>query len=1826
MENTNESFFELLERIRDFGMIGSPDLVAYVLPLFEQVNRLHENRAVAFINSPNKIQFEGQHLAFTDQGREFLKGEGTLFVKRKLSKVFETEEISQRTDLGVNTIDNELMEMKEGEEGKALERPIYLTNYGPWDLRQGHYDPLTDIFTLGLYTASVAFGLDFRTKDDLEIFVANRKRLYFLNKRLHPTILSVISEMTELYREDRTANLTEVITKLKNYREYNPENYADLTQTEGFRNQDVSERDSWILDRLKRRLFDISRRNKLLYFTDRKSFLNLTISSVPLLLDYKNIQENDLIFWNDNIKKKLISGGKLPLNPYLDFAQNRFLAPSINKIRLEATKSTNEYGFSQLRLVIAFLHWYNFKEDANERISTPLLLMPAEITRKKGVQDQYTLVVSDTEAEMNPVLSYYLKDLYDITLPDFVDLEASSIESLISSIESQIAAGSSGIKLEWRKQPKIQLIHTVAQKNFNLSNRKLVNRTSGLNLRSFDYSYDQENFQPLGLQIFNERIRSRNNALEYIINEDLKPIDNYAASEKMRTMYSADNDGEVNPLIWEVDTCNMTIGNFNYRKMSLVRDYNEIINSHLKDEIFAQLFSDSPKKTFTVSDADPRLAENFPIIASDPTQTSAVQHARTGDSYIIQGPPGTGKSQTITNLIADYIARDKKILFVCEKRAALDVVYHRLKNRNLDELCCLIHDSQTDKKSFIKDLGETYRDFLDRSLDQTSIEMKRDRVIDAIQNELNKLSYYHSVMQQGDTPPLQLFEVLHATKEGRSFPSENELIYLPMYAEWTANKDWLNEWFGQLRINGFGSHICDYPLARLSQDVLNESNVKAAILELVNASTEQLDEFIEQLDDLNEPNAENVPFSEWDEQFELISRTKGIVETIGLDLLRPKSEESTQLFEVEKQLEQQTHRHFELLEENKNWNKKLSLADAESALNQWNAFNQSILRFFKPSFYRLKGQIAEAYNFAAHSIRPTETNVLEKLLEEHRTEKGLQKLKDEARNKFGLTDFDTDLEWIKQQHKKPSKYLKVWLSNDSSERIEALQNMAELYAEFTSNTKKLFTEIADLTPSSLDERLGLAKSAIGSFSAFAEFVNRVHGLSREMKLVVYTKPWTVNDFEFNLAYRSLTDIYERERQFADMDESTMRISISRIGALLDEYYNSNVDAIRARIRAQFLDKVRITESTAAQLTPDEKLDKKIYNSGRRILDNEFGKSMRYKSIRELSLSDANSIMTSLKPVWLMSPLSVSDTMPIDPTLFDVVIYDEASQITVEEGVPSLFRTEQTIIVGDEMQMPPTNFFSTVSNQDEDEEEAEDRIGITLDAESLLNQGARKLPSVMLGWHYRSRHESLISFSNAAFYKRSLLTIPDSVVPNVKTSGIPPIVNVDEEVSADNILNRSISFHYLENAVYDKRANKDEATYIAKIVADLLKKKVGKSIGIVAFSMQQQSEIEEALDCLAASDPEFDTLLEEEFQRVDEDQFNGLFVKNLENVQGDERDIIIMSVCYGHNATGKMLMNFGPINRRGGEKRLNVIFSRAKLHMVVVSSILPNEIKNDYNEGANYFKRFLTYAKHVSDGSYRDADLVLDGLHNHQEHHTATTNNIVVNQLKNEIEKLGYQADVAIGQSHFKCDVGIKKSDADRYELGILIDKPLHYANPNVLEQYCQKPEILNAFGWNVTTVYSKDWFEKPDAVIQRIKYQLEAGAESKDVDITELIAFNETEAETTAIIPDAELPESPVISAETQEEPENQPQESRKEEKPEIKTPEHFQRFEFSEGSSNKFWQITVEGTSVVVEYGRIGNRAQSNVKTFDTEQKAQHEMQSMISKKVSKGYKKVDN
>ena len=492
-------------------------------------------------------------------------------------------------------------------------------------------------------------------------------------------------------------------------------------------------------------------------------------------------------------------------------------------------------------------------------------------------------------------------------------------------------------------------------------------------------------------------------------------------------------------------------------------------------------------------------------------------------------------------------------------------------------------------------------------------------------------------------------------------------------------------------------------------------------------------------------------------------------------------------------------------------------------------------------------------------------------------------------------------------------------------------------------------------------------------------------------------PLKPSQIEAATADCSLADAYRQERQLASFTGNVRDRHAGRLERLYGQWLAGNAAELHSRVKQRFLGNVCLAGLPAAQLRDEEKELKKRYSRSRRDLEHEFGKSMRYKSIRDLVSGDSGEVIKDLKPVWLMSPLSVSDTLPMDAAYFDVVIFDEASQITLEEAVPSVFRAPQAIVVGDEMQLPPTDFFSARQTADDDEEllveEAGEVIQYDLASNSFLNHAAKNLPSTMLGWHYRSRSESLVSFSNWAFYDGRLLTVPEQRLP---APGRKPILIAEPSEAAwgaEELLGRSISFHRMQSGIYDKRRNRAEADYIAQLVRELLRRQCGRSIGIVAFSEAQQDEIEGALQRLAQDDADFRDRLDAEWEREIEGQFVGLLVKNLENIQGDERDIIILSVCYGYGPNGKMLMNFGPINKSGGERRLNVAFSR----------------------------------------------------------------------------------------------------------LAILLDNDGYYDQSDLLERDLMRPKLLRDFGWKVTFVLAKDWYEDRAAVLERLD-RLLAGGEEPAVD------------------------------------------------------------------------------------------------------------------------------
>ena len=1148
------------------------------------------------------------------------------------------------------------------------------------------------------------------------------------------------------------------------------------------------------------------------------------------------------------------------------------------------------------------------------------------------------------------------------------------------------------------------------------------------------------------------------------------------------------------------------------------------------------------------------------------------------------------------------------------------MVYHRLKQNGLDELCCYIHDSQADKREFIKDLKVTYEDFIKNRMDLHSIRLKRTILFQTLEEQVKLLNTFHSsnaeTTADAGLPLKDVMSRMIALKDQLITlkPAEKEL--LPQYKDWLSFGETITTLSTALEKMGAEPAFAAHPFAQLNDAIFTDENPLNLLQSLVQHAKVLLSEVNNAVVAGNISPEFSARLAQIKELVQDAVLLEPLAESDNLKLVNKSNKEAKKLDREIKDYNQKKAAHEKAVIQNKNWRNRFTEQDVENALPVAEKNEGSFFSFLSGSWRRLKKQVSESYDFSKHQMKPTYTAVLQQLKAEYDAMENVQQAKQDLQQQYKLDNIDTAYLGIEVlRNKQGDKEIDYLLSHpEANELVKKLYRLNNKLHQLEVQLKKSLKGFEAKSLAELNDDLENIAANAESLQELLPALKEYAALPAPLKNTLSSIPLAPAQAEAAMAQKTVEQYYQQHRTFADIDMQAIEKAVQTIRNCYKGLLKLNAQFIRANIRSQFLAHIDLSNTAPGQLNAEQKLFKKKYNEGRKILENEFSKSMRYKSIRELSAKESGLVLKDIKPVWLMSPLSVSDSLPLDTHFFDVVIFDESSQITLEEGIPSLYRSPQTIIVGDDKQMPPTNFFSAKTADPDDLESFGDETGeelLSADADSLLAQGARKLDSTMLSWHYRSRYVTLISYSNHAFYRAGLLTIPDRTIHQKERPAIEVTKPEDAVQFADALFDRSISFHFHPNAVYEKRNNLDEANYIAQLVRTLLKKGVKESIGIVAFSQEQQGTIEDALTSLAAADKEFEWLLEEAYSRTEEEQFTGLIIKNLENIQGDERDIIILSICYGFDAKKKMLMNFGPVNRKGGEKRLNVIFSRSKKHMAVISSVKYKDITNEYNEGANYFRRFLHYAESVSTGNMQMARAILDGLViNKHKAEQPKAGHIVIKEIKAQLLESGYESEAQIGQSDFKASLAVKakKEDAD-YTLSILIDDDKHYSNNNLLEQYYQRPDILRSFGWRTMHVFTKDWLHDPKIVMRKILERIkEEPQESEVPEIPgeDLLLPNSESGNVQIAMPeDTEAKLFIAVNAPTGY--------------------DHlpFARLTFTDSSSNKFWEAATDDEKLVVRYGRIGTKGQIQIKTFPTTDAAEKERQKLIKEKESKGYRR---
>ncbi|MDT7953735.1 MAG: DUF3320 domain-containing protein, partial [Acetobacteraceae bacterium] len=483
-----------------------------------------------------------------------------------------------------------------------------------------------------------------------------------------------------------------------------------------------------------------------------------------------------------------------------------------------------------------------------------------------------------------------------------------------------------------------------------------------------------------------------------------------------------------------------------------------------------------------------------------------------------------------------------------------------------------------------------------------------------------------------------------------------------------------------------------------------------------------------------------------------------------------------------------------------------------------------------------------------------------------------------------------------------------------------------------------------------------------------------------------------------------------------------------------------------------------------------------------VLTRELAKRQRHLPVRQLAARMPKALRR-LTPCLMMSPLSVAQYLPPEAEPFDLVIFDEASQITTWDAIGAVGRGRQVIVVGDPKQLPPTSFFERRAGSGESEAvEVE-----THDLDSILDEclGAG-IPAVALSWHYRSRHESLIAFSNQVYYGGGLVTFPS------------PITRDD-----------AVSFRFVPDGVYARggaRTNTPEARAVVAEALAVLRARPQRSLGIVTFNAEQQSLMEDLLDKARRDDP----ALERHFG---DEAAEPVLVKNLEGVQGEERDVMLFSLTYGPDASGRVSLNFGPLNLSGGERRLNVAVTRARERLVVFGSVRAEQLDlaRTGATGVRHLKQFLAFAEH---GARSFATANQGPLGEHESPFET--------QVAARLQRFGWMLHPQVGVSGFRIDLGIVDPDAPgSYLAGVECDGATYHRGATARDRDRLRQAVLEGLGWRILRIWSTDWWTNADREAERLDGQIRAL-----LDRARQARAERAHADAAAIAPEADEPEA----------------------------------------------------------------------------------------------------
>ncbi|MEM1043371.1 MAG: DUF3320 domain-containing protein [Bacteroidota bacterium] len=1138
---------------------------------------------------------------------------------------------------------------------------------------------------------------------------------------------------------------------------------------------------------------------------------------------------------------------------------------------------------------------------------------------------------------------------------------------------------------------------------------------------------------------------------------------------------------------WRVDREAVHLGFFLFGKLLMYNDLDVTEwpdgTSPLDHDIIGAILGDGfPPATDRLSDEEHLDRHLHPdevhqVVDADGSQTLALLDVKRGNNLVIQGPPGTGKSQTITNIIAEAIGQGKSVLFVAEKMAALEVVKRRLNGVHLGDACLELHSHKTSKKKLLAELERTIN--LGRPMSE-ALHTDLDVLIDA-RDQLNAYAaaVYESIGETGVRPYDAYGELLLQRQRwnGVEPPGASDRDM----ESWTAS-DCARRRAKVVQMQTLVADIgrpTEHPFWGSNRKAFLPSEQQSVERTASEASTsiESLSEAVRPLSDFLHLDAETP--ADADVLTRAARRALAAPDLRGVRVdageWHARRSDVAELVRVGTAYDAVRAEYNEVLIPEA-WKE-----DVLETRQHLKAHGEKWYRIFIGDWRRAKSRLAGLIETPIPTGHDERLAIVDGIREAQRLRKEIDAYASLGSGLFGLqwegaaSDWavlERIASWMTSLHGdvasgKVPRGLVAFLAGGPD--LDALEPLAENVEGRLKSFGERMQKAVDIVAFVAERRYGegetidmqplhvlaaLAKGWAKQAARLQEIVTFNHQVDAfaEDSLILFAGLATnwehaathLSDAFDYVWYSTLVDVAFTERpalarfnsalhgealrRFIDRDE--IALAYNRVRLALEHWQNLPRNGTAA--------------SAAGQLG---------------VLYHEFGKKRRYLPIRKL-MTVAGRAVQAIKPVFMMSPMSIATYLPPGTVDFDLVVFDEASQVKPVDAFGAILRGRQAVVVGDSKQLPPTSFFDSVVGDADDEDFSD-----TADIESILELfKSKRAPERMLNWHYRSRHESLIAVSNQEFYENRLVIFPS---PDAGKAEV------------------GLVYHHLPETTYDKggrRSNRKEAKAVAKAVMRHAKSTPELSLMVATFSQAQQKEVRDQVDLLCLQDPELNYFANRR------DVIERFDVKNLENVQGDERDVVFISVGYGRDQHGAVSMNFGPLNREGGERRLNVLISRARRRCEVFTNLRADDIDLGRTDarGVAAFKRYLQYAEtgvlEMDKPTGREPDSPFEVA------------------VAKALRTLGYRVEYQIGVGGFRIDLAVVDPERPgRYLLGIECDGATYHSARTARDRDRIRQSVLEGLGWRIHRIWSTNWFRYPQSEVKRVVAAIER-AKAEPVD------------------------------------------------------------------------------------------------------------------------------